>query len=90
MIDELSLNRRQKMPRSPSNTPNDVAEKREKRVLIQMSVLVLVFLICWLPFWSTFAALHICHYLWPEDIQVIIICRSERSEYYISHRLLNT
>ena len=41
----------------------EVAEKREKRVLIQMSVIVLAFLILCLPFWTLMVIFHICNIL---------------------------
>ena len=45
--------------KSPSTTL-EVAEQREKRVLIQMSVLVLAFLLMCAPFFITFAVMHWC------------------------------
>ena len=52
-------------------TTLEVAEQRERRVLIQMSVLVLAFLIFWLPFWTLFATLHLCHFIYLEVSKVI-------------------
>ena len=43
-----------------STSTIEVAEKREKRVLIQMSVLVIAFLIFWLPYWISLTTVHIC------------------------------
>ena len=33
---------------------------RERRVLIQMCILVVAFVVCWFPFWILVTALHIC------------------------------
>ena len=43
-------------------TSIEVAEQREKRVLIQMSVIVLAFLIMYLPFWTLYLIMHTCQY----------------------------
>ena len=40
----------------------EVAEQREKRVLIQMSVIVLAFLILYLPYWTLMLVMHTCHF----------------------------
>ena len=48
-----------------STSTIEVAEKREKRVLVQMSVLVIAFLLFWLPFWITFITMHICMSIYP-------------------------
>ena len=43
-------------------TPSVVSAtfKRERRVLVQMVVLVLAFICCWLPFWIVYSVLPIC------------------------------
>lgn len=46
--------------------------KRERRVLIQMAVLVLVYLVCWVPFWTLYTVFPACanaywhHGIFPE------------------------
>ena len=54
---------KRKRPPSYKRTPSAVAaaaSNREKRVLLQMSVLVAVFLLCWSPFWLFYMTLSIC------------------------------
>ena len=52
--------RKKKLPKGPS-TSLEMAEKREKRVLIQMTVLVFAFLLFWLPFWIFLSITSFCH-----------------------------
>ena len=33
---------------------------RERRVLIQMCILVVAFVVCWFPFWILVTVLHLC------------------------------
>ena len=58
-IDIFYVFRKKKLVKSPSSTL-EVAEQREKRVLVQMSVLVLAFLLMCAPFFITFAVIHWC------------------------------
>ena len=44
----------------------EAAEKREKRVLIQMGILVLAFLVFWLPFWIYMTTMHVCNIAFDE------------------------
>ena len=44
----------------PTSSVVSATFKREKKVLIQMAVLVLGFIFCWLPFWILFSAFQIC------------------------------
>ena len=49
-----------------STSTIEAAEKKEKRVLIQMSVLVVAFLLFWLPFWVYLMTMHICLVVYDE------------------------
>ena len=49
----------------------DLAEKREQRVLIQMSVIVLAFLLLWLPYWTSSIAVHFCTLFFHEVLQIV-------------------
>ncbi len=49
--------------------------RREKKVLVQMCVLVLAFVVCWLPFWIFFAVLSACL-----RMQVRLIAKKRRRE----------
>jgi hypothetical protein len=53
-----------------STSTIEVAEKRERRVLLQMSVLVMAFLVFWLPFWTYFAVVHLCHVFYKEVLTI--------------------
>merc|ERR1719278_573854 len=50
-----------------STSTIEAAEKKEKRVLIQMSVLVVAFLLFWLPFWVYLMTMHICLVVYDEE-----------------------
>ncbi|XP_059082404.1 5-hydroxytryptamine receptor 1D-like isoform X2 [Tigriopus californicus] len=55
----LPFNRGNKI--SMQSTCNSkIIAQRERKVLVQMGVLVVAFLICWLPFWVLFSVLPIC------------------------------
>ena len=59
MKNYLYLTRKKKCKKSPQNNLG-AAEKRERRVLIQMSVLVLAFVLTCLPFWTFWAYMNFC------------------------------
>ena len=58
-----------------STSTIEAAEKKEKRVLIQMSVLVVAFLLFWLPFWVYLMIMHLC----------VVVYDEVRTHFHISH-----
>ena len=47
----------------PTASVVSAAFKRERRVLVQMVVLVLVYVICWMPFWILYTWFWACNHI---------------------------
>ena len=52
----------------PTASVVSAAFKRERRVLVQMVVLVLVYVICWMPFWILYTWIWACNHMYWRHI----------------------
>ena len=65
----------------PTASVVSAAFKRERRVLVQMVVLVLVYVICWMPFWILYTWIWACNHMYWRHIT--------SEQYQLGDRVIN-